>query len=436
MSSSARVPVTPVPIAPLAKKKCGSKSARRSSLEEDVVGEDDDDGEEEAVTRRKGSMALEQNTLFVDGISDLVGYSQIKDLFSQIGRVSKVFVQRFRKVGRKYRFGFVHFQSTGLAEAAMARLNGTKVGGTHLSVTEARFPLRRGSSSQVHNLEVLPSTQRKMSSGLQNRVDKGDGFAPPSLSWQDVVAGKVGERRERVLFQDEDCMFGRTWRCCEERSRLSDVSLFPKLEFEGCVCWFGGKQGELGLLSDDHVLFPECAFEKPRLERQVQHNGEAHVGDGDDHVIPASTLGELGLLSPSLQRVVQQNLSFLFEGFELCRIARFAIPLVFGGEWLFSFLRDGFQEWLRHLMANGFTSSVSVGPNILPSDFGWRCPVDLAHERRLQALCVKAIEPAKTSSRWGRPKKVLRGSSVCVGDPGEGVVRGCSPAEKIFCPRG
>lgn len=61
-------------------------------------------------------------------------------------------------MGRIYRFEFVHFQSRYLAEATMTRLNGTRVGGAHLSVTEARFPLVRGSSSQVNDLEALPST--------------------------------------------------------------------------------------------------------------------------------------------------------------------------------------------------------------------------------------------------------------------------------------
>lgn len=45
-------------------------------------------------------------TLFVDGISDRVNHLQVRVLFSQIRRVLNIFIQRQRKVGRSYCFGF------------------------------------------------------------------------------------------------------------------------------------------------------------------------------------------------------------------------------------------------------------------------------------------------------------------------------------------
>lgn len=42
-----------------------------------------------------GSSFSESPTMFIDGITNLVGYSQIKEFFVQIGKLGKVFVQRF-----------------------------------------------------------------------------------------------------------------------------------------------------------------------------------------------------------------------------------------------------------------------------------------------------------------------------------------------------
>ncbi|XP_057444213.1 uncharacterized protein LOC130736394 [Lotus japonicus] len=114
----------------------------------------------------------ERSTLFIDRISELVGYLHIRELFAQIGRVSKVFVQRSRKVGRNFRFGFVHFMSKAHAEEAIARLNGTKLGGIHLSVTVARYPVS-GSSSRAQGTVGKSVLQRGVSSVLQKGAVKG-----------------------------------------------------------------------------------------------------------------------------------------------------------------------------------------------------------------------------------------------------------------------
>lgn len=79
-------------------------------------------------------------TLFVDGIEEEIGYHHIRGLFSLFGTLSRVFVQRYRKFGRRFRFGFVHFLSRKQASSAIDGLDGLRVGGSLLSVAPARFP--------------------------------------------------------------------------------------------------------------------------------------------------------------------------------------------------------------------------------------------------------------------------------------------------------
>lgn len=59
------------------------------------------------------------STLFVDGISTSVRYHQVRNLFAQYGDLLNVFVQRTKKVGRQFRFGFVRFLSWDHASAAI-----------------------------------------------------------------------------------------------------------------------------------------------------------------------------------------------------------------------------------------------------------------------------------------------------------------------------
>ncbi|XP_057444367.1 uncharacterized protein LOC130736569 [Lotus japonicus] len=132
--SSARVPREPGPSV-LPSLKPGAARGGGNSTQGDGV---DEEGEAEGAEGE--AVQLGRFTLFIDGISDLVGYPQIKSLFGKVGRVEKLFVQRNRKAGRRFRFGFAQFFSRVQAEAAVAKLNGTKSGGVHLSVTVARFP--------------------------------------------------------------------------------------------------------------------------------------------------------------------------------------------------------------------------------------------------------------------------------------------------------
>lgn len=62
-------------------------------------------------------------SLFVEEISDVVSYAQLKELFAQCGTVRSVYVQRHWKQGRQTRFSFVHMLSTDDACKAKAMLD-------------------------------------------------------------------------------------------------------------------------------------------------------------------------------------------------------------------------------------------------------------------------------------------------------------------------
>src|ERR1044072_9826056 len=76
--------------------------------------------------------------LFVDDIRDMVDYHRVRNLFAEHGKLRNVFVQRVRKLGRKFRFGFVRFFSRKDASKAISALNGTKFGGAVLRIWWAR----------------------------------------------------------------------------------------------------------------------------------------------------------------------------------------------------------------------------------------------------------------------------------------------------------
>src|ERR1044072_8999306 len=89
------------------------------------------------------------SSLFVDGIADGVGYHRFRDLFSLFGKLRNVFMQRSKKLGRKFRFGFVRFLSKNCAGSAMKALNGLKLGGSVLRVSWARHPPPTGTPKTV-----------------------------------------------------------------------------------------------------------------------------------------------------------------------------------------------------------------------------------------------------------------------------------------------
>src|ERR1044072_6030860 len=108
-------------------------------------GDDEGGGSEDPGDEDEGFPA----PLFVDGIADGVSYHRIRDLFYLFGKLRNVFMQRDKKMGRIFRFGFVRFLSRNSAVSAMRALNGLKVGGSALRVTWAKPPSLSGSSKAV-----------------------------------------------------------------------------------------------------------------------------------------------------------------------------------------------------------------------------------------------------------------------------------------------
>src|ERR1044072_8128832 len=140
----------------------------QDSSQRKVAGNGEDDGEQgdddDAVI----------SPLFVDGIGELVDYHRVRSLFAEHGRLRNVFVQRVRKLGHKFRFGFVRFFSRKYASKAISALNGTKCGGAMLRIGWARSSLK--GTSEVNKDSMVTKEVRSVSSTLR--------------SWRDVVMGR------------------------------------------------------------------------------------------------------------------------------------------------------------------------------------------------------------------------------------------------------
>lgn len=119
----------------------------------------DDDGEETRTTRTRSREAVRLKALKDRDATVLssslttskrLSTATISGTFSLFGSLSRVFVQRKRKFGRRFCFGFIHFLSRKQASSAIVALNGLRVGGAALTVAPARFP-RDGQQSHVLN---------------------------------------------------------------------------------------------------------------------------------------------------------------------------------------------------------------------------------------------------------------------------------------------
>lgn len=102
----------------------------------------------------------------------MVGYNEIRDLFAQHGKPEKVFVQRVKKEDRRWRFGFVRFESVACVEMAIKFLDGLKVGGTFLVVKKARFPFLGVPYVAPAEMEVGSQLRGKMLGGRDFREGK------------------------------------------------------------------------------------------------------------------------------------------------------------------------------------------------------------------------------------------------------------------------
>ncbi|XP_057443890.1 uncharacterized protein LOC130736053 [Lotus japonicus] len=134
--------------------------------------EDDDDGEQgggcDGAARAAAVSARPCYPLFIDGIADSVDYFQVRELFLQQGKLTNVFLQRKRKSGRKFRFGFVRYAHKDDAVRAMELLDGVRLGGAYLSVKPEIFSGKmKGRSRHRCSVPAVPRATAKDSQGRQ-----------------------------------------------------------------------------------------------------------------------------------------------------------------------------------------------------------------------------------------------------------------------------
>jgi RNA recognition motif-containing protein len=76
-------------------------------------------------------------TIYVGNLPFSASEDELRKLFSRYGEVHSVNLIMDRETGRPRGFGFVEMESEG-AQAAIAALNGTQLGGRALRINEAR----------------------------------------------------------------------------------------------------------------------------------------------------------------------------------------------------------------------------------------------------------------------------------------------------------
>ena len=81
---------------------------------------------------------MQNNKLFVGGISWNTTEDQLKEYFSQIGEVEEVKIITDRMTGRSKGFGFVTYKNEEDAKKAIETLDGKKLDGRNLKVAQAR----------------------------------------------------------------------------------------------------------------------------------------------------------------------------------------------------------------------------------------------------------------------------------------------------------
>ncbi|MEE8161870.1 MAG: RNA-binding protein [Acidobacteriota bacterium] len=88
---------------------------------------------------------MNSNKLYVGGLPYSTTENELEDLFAEHGTVESVRVITDRMTGRSKGFGFVEMGSQEAAEAAIAKLNDSELGGRTLVVNEAKPRENRGS---------------------------------------------------------------------------------------------------------------------------------------------------------------------------------------------------------------------------------------------------------------------------------------------------
>lgn len=76
--------------------------------------------------------------IYVGNCSYELTDEQLRDLFATYGEVDRVSIIRDRETGRSRGFAFVEMSDSAAAQAAIAGVNGTELGGRALKVNEAK----------------------------------------------------------------------------------------------------------------------------------------------------------------------------------------------------------------------------------------------------------------------------------------------------------
>jgi RNA recognition motif-containing protein len=87
--------------------------------------------------------------IYVGNLAFETTASEINTLFSHHGEVHEVTLITDRETGRSRGFGFVEMRNEQAARAAISALEGTELGGRHITVNEARPRVER--SGPRHN---------------------------------------------------------------------------------------------------------------------------------------------------------------------------------------------------------------------------------------------------------------------------------------------
>src|ERR1044072_322831 len=162
-----------------------------------VLEEDDGDGGDEGKGDNDDCLP---SPLFVDGIADEVGYLRVRELFYLFGKLRNVFIQREKKKGRTFRFGFVRFLYRNNAVSAMRALNGLKVGGSTLRVSWAK----PSSTLKVVEATMDRGKGGKPTTGCKDTVCNEDRRKrsckdPGAPSWRDIVLSRARSQAQEAV---------------------------------------------------------------------------------------------------------------------------------------------------------------------------------------------------------------------------------------------
>jgi cold-inducible RNA-binding protein len=95
-------------------------------------------GENDFGTLSKRFVMNSSSKLFVGNISFRMSEDDLRDLFSQSGKVVSVAIPTDRDTGRKRGFAFVEMENDGEAQAAIDALNGKTIEGREIVVNPSR----------------------------------------------------------------------------------------------------------------------------------------------------------------------------------------------------------------------------------------------------------------------------------------------------------